>query len=123
LFNGQSTGIEQKLQAAEASLQSTEMDNRTQDLVGQIASMRALLAIPLNQIETIIAQSRRALEFLHPDNLSVRAATIFALGSAYQLQGDRAAAGQAYTEVLSLWAIFRKQKTSSTRRPRLISAS
>jgi LuxR family maltose regulon positive regulatory protein len=102
LFNGQSTGIEQKLQAAEASLQSTEPDNRTQDLVGQIASMRALLAIPLNQIETIIAQSRRALEFLHPDNLSVRAATTFALGSAYQLQGDRAAAGQAYTEVLSV---------------------
>jgi LuxR family maltose regulon positive regulatory protein len=102
LFNGQSTGIEQKLRAAEASLQSTELDNRTHDLVGQIASMRALLAIPLNQIETIIAQSRRALEFLHPDNLSVRAATIFALGSAYQLQGDRAAAGQAYIEVLSL---------------------
>ena len=61
MFNGQSTGIEQKLQSAEASLQSTELDNRTQDLVGQIASMRALLAVPPNQIETIIAQSRRAL--------------------------------------------------------------
>ena len=102
LFNGQSTGIEQKLQAAEASLQSTELDNRTQDLVGQIASMRAVLAVPSNQIETIIAQSRRALEFLHPDNLPVRTTTTWALGRAYELQGNRAAASQAYTEAISI---------------------
>jgi LuxR family maltose regulon positive regulatory protein len=102
MFNGQSTGIEQKLQAAEASLQSTELDNRTQDLVGQIASMRAVLAVPPNQIETIIAQSRRALEFLHPDNLPVRATTTWALGRAYELQGNRAAASQAYTEAISI---------------------
>ena len=102
MFNGQSTGIEQKLQAAEASLQSTELDNRTQDLVGQIASMRALLAVPPNQIETIIAQSRRALEFLHPDNLPVRTTTTWALGKAYELQGNRAAASQAYTEAISI---------------------
>jgi len=102
LFSGQSAGIEQKLQAAEASLKSTEPDNRTQDLVGQIASMRAVLAIPLNQIETIIAQSRRALEFLHPDNLTVRTTTTWALGRAYGLQGNRAAASQAYTEAISI---------------------
>jgi LuxR family maltose regulon positive regulatory protein len=102
MFNGQSTGIEQKLQAAEASLQSTELDNRTQDLVGQIASMRAVLAVPPNQIETIIAQSRRALEFLHPDNLPVRTTTTWALGKAYELQGNRAAASQAYTEAISI---------------------
>jgi len=102
LFNGQSTGIEQKLQAAEASLQSAELDTRTQDLVGQIASMRAVLAVPQNQIETIIAQSRRALEFLHPDNLPVRTTTTWALGKAYELQGNRAAASQAYTEAISI---------------------
>ena len=55
-----------------------------------------------NQVETIIAQSRRALEYLHPDNLSVRTATIWTLGYAYQLQGDRAAASQAYTEAISI---------------------
>jgi LuxR family maltose regulon positive regulatory protein len=102
LFNGQSTGIEQKLQAAEASLQSIESDNRTNDLVGQIASMRALLAVPLNQMETIMAQSRRALELLHPDNLPVRTTTTWALGKAYELQGNRAAASQAYTEAISI---------------------
>jgi LuxR family transcriptional regulator, maltose regulon positive regulatory protein len=102
MFSGQSTGIEQKLQAAEAALQSTGLDNRTQDLLGQIASMRALLAVPLNQIETIIAQSRRALEYLHPDNLPVRTAATWARGKAYELQGNRAAAGQAYSEAISL---------------------
>ena len=102
MFNGQSTGIEQKLKAAESSLQSTELDNRTHDLVGQIASMRALLAVPSNQIETIIAQSRRALEFLLPDNLPVRTTTTWALGKAYELQGNRVAASQAYTEAISL---------------------
>ena len=102
LFTGQSTGVEQKLQAAEAALQGTEPDDRTRDLVGQIAAMRAMLAVPSNQIETIIAQSRRALEYLHPDNLPVRTTTTWTLGNAYQLQGNRAAASQAYTEAISI---------------------
>jgi LuxR family maltose regulon positive regulatory protein len=50
---------------------------------------------------TIVAQSRRALEYLHPDNLPVRTATTWTLGHAYQLQGDRAAASRAYTEVIA----------------------
>jgi len=61
-----------------------------------------MLAIPSKQVETIIAQSRRALELLHPDNLSVRTTTTWTLGYAYQIQGDRAAACQSYTEALSI---------------------
>ncbi len=61
-----------------------------------------MLAVPANQVETIIAQSRRALEYLHPNNLPVRATAHWTLGYAYQLQGDRAAASQAYTEVIAL---------------------
>ena len=99
---GQLTGVEQKLQAAEAALQGAEPDDKTRDLVGHIASMRATLAIGQHQVETIIAQSRRALEYLHPDNLPVRTATTWKLGVAYQLQGDRAAASQAYTEAISI---------------------
>jgi len=102
MFVGQTTGVEQKLQAAEASIQGAEPDDKTQDLVGQIAAMRAMLAVPLHQVETIFAQSRRALEFLHPDDLPIRTATTWALGYAYQLQGDRAAASQAHTEVISI---------------------
>jgi LuxR family maltose regulon positive regulatory protein len=99
---GQGTGVEQKLQAAEATLQSVEPDDETRDLVGRIAATRATLAWGQNQAETIITQSRRALEYLHPHNLPWRTSTTWKLGSAYQLQGDRAAASQAYTEAISI---------------------
>ena len=60
------------------------------------------MAVTENQVETIIAQSRRALEYLHPNNLAFRATATWTLGYAYQLQGDRAAASQAYTEAISI---------------------
>jgi LuxR family maltose regulon positive regulatory protein len=101
MMTGQHTAVEQKLQAAEAALQGTEPDDETRDLVGRIASMRATLAVIQHDAETIIAQSRRALEYLRPDNPPVRTATTFTLGFAYQLQGDRAAASRAYTEVIA----------------------
>jgi LuxR family maltose regulon positive regulatory protein len=101
-MTGHLTGVEEKLQAAEAALQGAEPDDKTRNLVGHIAAIRALLAAAQNQVETIIAQSHRALEYLHPDNLAVRTATIWKLGIAYQLQGDRAAASQAYTEAISI---------------------
>src|SRR5438067_2433837 len=106
MTTGQTTAVEEKLQAAEAALQGTEPDDRPQDLVGRIASMRATLAVIQHDGETIIAQSRRALEYLHPDNLPVRTATTWTLGYAYQLQGDRAAASQAYTEVIAIGKSF-----------------
>src|SRR6266568_451453 len=106
MMTGQHTAVEEKLQAAEAALQGTEPDDRPQDLVGRIASMRATVAVIQHDVETIIAQSRRALEYLHPDNLPLRTATTWTLGYAYQLQGDRAAASQAYTEVISTGKSF-----------------
>jgi LuxR family transcriptional regulator, maltose regulon positive regulatory protein len=96
------TAAERKLRAAEVALQGAAPDDRTRDLVGRIASMRATLAVIVHDADAIIAQSRRALEYLHPDNLHVRAATTWSLGAAYQLRGDRAAAGQAFAEVLSI---------------------
>ena len=101
-FAGQHTAVEQKLQAAEAALRNAEADDNTQDLVGRIASIRATLAVIQHDLETIIAQSRLALEHLHPDNLLFRSAAAYTLGVAYHLQGDRAAASQSFTEVLSL---------------------
>src|SRR5438270_4468308 len=106
LFGGQHTAVEQKLQAAEAALAAAVPDDRTRDLVGRIASMRATLAVIQHDGETIITQSRRALEYLHPANLPVRTATTWTLGYAYQLQGDRAAASQAYTEVIAIGKSF-----------------
>ncbi|AJY73548.1 LuxR C-terminal-related transcriptional regulator [Paenibacillus beijingensis] len=102
LMAGQMTGVEPKLQAAEKALEGAGLDDKIQDLIGHIAAIRATLAVSKHQAETIIAESRRALEYLRPDNLPVRTATIWTLGYAYQLQGDRAAAGKAYTEALSI---------------------
>ncbi len=101
-FVGQHTAVEQKLQAAEAALRDAKEEDSTQDLVGRIASIRATLAVIQHDLETIIAQSRLALEHLHPDNLLFRAAAAYTLGVAYHLQGDRAAASQSFTEVLSI---------------------
>jgi LuxR family maltose regulon positive regulatory protein len=99
------TDVEQKAQAAEAAiaaaLQDAEPDEKTRDLIGRIASIRATLGVTQHQTETIIAQSRRALEYLRPGNLPERAGIIWKLGYAYHLQGDRAAARQAYAEALS----------------------
>jgi LuxR family maltose regulon positive regulatory protein len=106
LVVGQTTGVEEKLQAAEAALavalQDAELDDKTRNLVGQIAAARATLALTRYQAETIIAQSRRALEYLPPDNLIFRFTAMWTLAFAYHLQGDRAAAIQAYMEAISI---------------------
>ena len=50
----------------------------------------------------MITQARRALEYLHPDNFFSRIRAIWTLGFAYQVQGDRAAASQAYAEAMAI---------------------
>ena len=105
LVTGQTTGVEEKLQAAEAALQaqqSAELDDKTRNLVGIIAAARATLALTRYQAETIMAQSHRALEYLPPDNLTFRFTATWALAFAYYLQGDRATAIRAYTEAISI---------------------
>jgi LuxR family transcriptional regulator, maltose regulon positive regulatory protein len=102
LVTSQTTGVEERLQAAEAAIQGAELDDRTRDMVGQIAAARATLALSRYQAETMIAQARRALEYLHPDNLTFRFTAVWTLAFANLLQGDRAAAGRGYSESLSI---------------------
>ncbi|MHB1134998.1 MAG: LuxR C-terminal-related transcriptional regulator, partial [Chloroflexota bacterium] len=98
---GQLSGAEEKMQAAEAALPAGEPDPATRNLIGHIAALRAMLAAVHNDADAIVAQSQRALEYLHPGNLAVRTATVWTLGHAYQLQGNRAAAGQAFREAIA----------------------
>lgn len=102
LMVGQLNGVELKLQAAEKALKGMEWGDQTKDLIGHIAAIRATLAVNNNQAETIITESLRALEFLHPDNLPIRTSTIWTMGYAYQLQEDRISAGKAYAEALTI---------------------
>src|SRR4029079_14047484 len=67
-FAGNQT-VEPKLQAAEAALQAAEPGAPTHTLLGHIAGLRATLAVPQHDVATILAQSRRALSYLHRDNL------------------------------------------------------
>ncbi|MCM3762778.1 LuxR C-terminal-related transcriptional regulator [Alkalihalobacillus oceani] len=101
LFISKLTGIEQKLQMAEAALLDAEQNGDNQNVRGHIAVIRATVAVSLHQPETIILQSERALRYLLPDNVPVRTAATWTLGYAYQLQGKRLAAGRAYTEAIS----------------------
>src|SRR5688500_1132769 len=95
LINGQPAGVGEKLHAAEAALaaalQGAEPDDNTRNLIGKIAAATATLALTRYDVETMLAQSRRALEYLHPNNLSTRASAYWTLWYAYALQGDRAA--------------------------------
>ena len=106
LINGQTAGVGEKLQAAEtalgAILQGAEPDEETRNLIGQIASARATLALTRYDVGAMLAQSRRALEYLHPDSLFTRAAALWVLGYAQILMGERVAARQALTEAISL---------------------
>ena len=104
LISGQVIGVEEKLNAAEAAiaatLQGAEPDEKTRDLIGQIAAVRATLAYIRYQPEATIIQAGRALEYLHPNNLLFRSRANWSLGFAYKLQGKRAAARKAYTEAI-----------------------
>jgi len=99
---GQTTGVEEKLQAAEKALQNIEPDIVIRDLIGQVACARATLALTRYEPDIMLTQARRALEYLHPDNLSFRFTANWALATAYLFQGDRAAAARAYMESISI---------------------
>jgi LuxR family transcriptional regulator, maltose regulon positive regulatory protein len=101
LINGHTTGVEEKLQAAEAALPGAEANDETRKLIGRIAAARAVLALTRYQVETMLAQSRRALEYLPPHN-PTRANVTWVQGMAYFFAGDRAAAHRALMEAISL---------------------
>ena len=102
LIAGDMSGVEEKLDAAEAAIRGAEPNDEMRDLTGRVADMRGTIAVGHRQAETILAQSRRALEYLGPDNLNFRTSSTWKLGVAYELQGDRAAAGQAFAEAMSI---------------------
>jgi LuxR family transcriptional regulator, maltose regulon positive regulatory protein len=101
---GQLSRVEPKLLAAEAALHNCAPDDPTRNLIGRIAGTRSLLALlsgDPSQMDSVVAQSHRALEYLHPDNLRERAGTIWRMGLAYQYQGNRAAARLAHSEAVA----------------------
>jgi LuxR family maltose regulon positive regulatory protein len=60
-----------------------------------------MLGVVKNEVDRIITQSHLALELLHRDNAPMRTTTTWTLGYAYQIQGKRAAAREAYAETIA----------------------
>ncbi|NTU78381.1 MAG: LuxR family transcriptional regulator [Chloroflexales bacterium] len=102
LMTGQTSGVEEKLQAAERVLHGVEHDEQVADLLGQVACARATLALTRYDPDTMIAQAQRALEHLRPDNVSFRFTASWALSTALRFKGDRAGAARACQESIAL---------------------
>jgi LuxR family maltose regulon positive regulatory protein len=101
LFAGQPGQIEEKLNGAEAAMRKTQQDVSTADTFGQIAVLRAWLAVYRNEAEAIYAHASRALELLDPENRPARTAAQCALGVAQMFRGERTQARAAFSEVIS----------------------
>lgn len=108
LMTGQTTGVEDKLQAGEAALAArttmvaVESDGEIRELIGEIACARATLGLFRYDPVTMVVQARRALEYLSSDNLVYRFTANWALASALLLQGDRAGAASACQESIAI---------------------
>lgn len=94
--------IEDRLQAAEVALQDNPHDARNRELLGQIAAVRSMLAVPYGDIETMLAQSNLALELLPTSSLSMRLFALWTNGMAHQQSGDGETARQLYAEIVSI---------------------
>ncbi len=102
LVNGQTTGVEEKLNAAEKALEGVERDAATRNLIGRIAAARATLALTRYQADTMLEQARRALDYLSANYLSTRANAHWTMGYAHFLRKDYAASRQAFSDGIAL---------------------
>jgi LuxR family maltose regulon positive regulatory protein len=83
-------------------LQGATPDDKTRNLIGQIATARATLALTRYQTDEMLAQAQRALEYLHPARLSTRANALWAMGYAHFMRKDYAASRNAFSDSIAL---------------------
>ena len=100
LFAGHPGTLEEKLSSAEAAMRDAPQDASTTDTSGQIAVLRAWLAVYRNEAEAIYAYASRALALLNPESRPARTAAHCALGVAQMFRGERAQASAAFSEVI-----------------------
>ena len=101
---GRLSRVEATLQAAESALQGSTTDDNTGELFARMHDLRTLLAVLVEDpihVDAIIKRTRDTLQHLSPDDLVQRSATIWKLGLAYQHQGDRATAGEVFSEAIA----------------------
>ena len=101
LISGYPKQMAVKLQAAEAALQRWPGTDATTDLWGQIAALKAWVAVAKHDVPAVHAEAAQAFEHLHPHNRAARTAAHCAQGVGHQFEGNRSAAKQAYEQVLA----------------------
>nr|WP_246061398.1 LuxR C-terminal-related transcriptional regulator [Paenibacillus oralis] len=89
------------LRAAQAAMQVSETEDKTNELVGLITPAWNAGKRETDGVDQVIVQSRRALAYLRPDHLPARTASAWMLGVACQRRGDYAEACEAYNEVIA----------------------
>ena len=100
LFAGQPGQLEEKLSCAESAIASAPQEASTTDIFGQVAVLRAWLAVYRNEAKAIYAHANRALELLNPESRPARTAAHCALGVAQMFRGERVQASAAFSEVI-----------------------
>ncbi|USB33152.1 LuxR C-terminal-related transcriptional regulator [Paenibacillus sp. YPG26] len=94
-------GAEPNLRLAESVMQGSLLEDKTQELIELIEPTRNTGVQGTDGLDLVIAESRRALAYLRPDNLPARTASSWMLGVACQRRGDYAEACEAYSEVIA----------------------
>jgi LuxR family transcriptional regulator, maltose regulon positive regulatory protein len=100
------TGLEEKLSAAEAAVaayadSAGSLDTKTRDLLGQVACARATLALTRYDLQTMLSESRRALDYLNPENHRFLFTANWASAAANLMLGERATAAQACQQAIA----------------------
>ena len=111
---GKAEAAEPLLQQIERHLLSEDLSPEDEEILGNVAAMRALLASMRGDMGQAVELAHRADELLPADNLIPRNTLPFILASAYYAEGELAKAGQALTEELkigqaadNLWTVVR----------------
>lgn len=102
LVNGHTTGVDEKLNAAEAAIDPAANDDATRQTWGLIHTARATLALTRYQIDGIFRHAQLALDTLDASKLTLRANVHWTLGFAYGALKDYTSARRVLTEAIAL---------------------
>ncbi len=101
MISGYPKKVEVTLQSAVAAMENATQASVSQDLWGEVATLRAWAAVAKGDVPLVHLQANRALEQLSPRNLAVRLSAHCVMGVGHQFAGNRLAAKAAYERVVS----------------------
>jgi LuxR family maltose regulon positive regulatory protein len=113
-FAGKTGAVEPLLQQVEGLIPADDLTPESKEILGNVAAMRAMLAVMCGDMPGAIELAHRTDELLPPGDSAPRSIIPFTLASAYFAEGELVKAGQTLTEKLeigraagNLWTIVR----------------